>query len=160
MSDTVVLGRLQWHADKGQEEQEIGPPPAFPESLEELTARVARLVGKVSQSRDLKRPHPAIAKLLADDTRRVEEWVSRGRPSYMEQLYFSSPYEQRRLRILDTIFKALARAGITMLSRGKNPPSVGVMVGSTHVSFSLDNPKDLKETGRPREWRLPSGNRR
>jgi hypothetical protein len=65
MSDTVVLGRLQWHADKVQAEQEIGPPPAFSESLEELTARVARLVGKVSQSRDLKRPHPAIAKLLS-----------------------------------------------------------------------------------------------
>lgn len=140
--------------------EEIPPPPEFPESLEALTARVQKLLGKVAYVRDLKRTHAVVAKLLDDDVKREEKRAASAYPAYDEQAYFSAPFEQRRLKILNSIFLALAKLGMSSSARGKNPSEFAVSVaGGTTLSFRLDSPR-RKSQHRQEDWRQVSDARR
>ena len=142
--ETITLGRSDWQQRAAEDEalmtQEIPGSPEFIESLQELTARVAKLVGKVPKSCDLKNPHRDIARLLEEDKARLEEWQSERYPSSFNRPLFASPFEQRRLRILNAILLALARVGMPSTMRGKNPSDTTVRVGDGHIAFSLDHP--------------------
>ncbi len=85
-------------------------PPVFEEDLESVRQRVARTVGKVVRSRDLAAPVPAIRRLLAADAQRAEKF--RQDPWPWHAPYFQSRFEQRRLRLLDALAKALSRQGV------------------------------------------------
>jgi hypothetical protein len=114
---------------------QISPPPAFPESISELALRVSQMVGKVVPPRDLRAPHGLVTKLLrADEERQLKGSQLLDRP------LFSSPFEQRRLRILSAIFSALGRCGMRGTLGGKDPSDFGVWIGEQHVSFALDHP--------------------
>jgi hypothetical protein len=45
-------------------------PPIFDEPIEDLRGRAIKMIGKAVYRRDLASPHPAIAKVLADDEAR------------------------------------------------------------------------------------------
>ena len=153
MGETVTLGRSEW--PPRQEEidalmaEELPPPPAFQESLADLTTRVATLVGKVPPPRPLKQPHRAIARLLEADAARLQAWRTAAYPSVLDQPYFISPYEQRRLRILNGIILTMARLGMPSSLQGKNPADIVVQVGATRVTFRLDHPGAQRESWRP-----------
>jgi hypothetical protein len=121
--------------------EEIPPPPEFPESLAELTARVAAFVGKVPQSRDLKEPHRLVVPLLTEDAARRETWKVSRYPSRFDQPFFASPFEQRRLRLLSAIFKTADKLSTRPSMRGKNPEKFHIQVGEQHIECSLDEPK-------------------
>ena len=121
-------------------ETEIPPPPEFPDSVLDLTERVRKLVGKVGIPRNLAKAHRHIAMLLEEDeVRRQKHLASRYRSSWDAPL-FDSPFERRRLRLLNAIFTALERSGMKPSLRGKDPKDFEVRVGDEHVSFTLDHP--------------------
>jgi hypothetical protein len=144
MTDTVQVFRRRWNEREDEATivaEEIPPPPEFPELLPDLATRVRALVGKVPQSRDLKQPHPIIARLLEEDEARREKWKASRYPSSFDQPFFASPFEQRRLRLIDAIFKVAGKLGMPPALHGRNPDKFHVRVGEVSVTFSLDVPK-------------------
>ena len=153
MPETVVvrrrISRLYRVDRKNLLQEEIPPPPEFPESLDELTERVRKLVGKVGIPRNFTKAHRLIADLLqADDARREKQQASRY-PSVWDAPFFDSPFERRRLRLLNAIFVALQKAGMKPWLRGSNPNEFGVSVGEQGVTFTLDHPKQRRDAYRP-----------
>lgn len=159
-AETVHIGHSNWNERKEEERalmvEDIPPPPEFIEPFADLVARVNKLVDRVPQSRDLKSPHPAIAKLLADDAQRHEKWRQSSYPSSFDQPFYISPYEQRRLKLVDALFKATARAGMApSVPRHKNPGEFTVRVGDSAMRFTLGKPGEERSS-----WRVTSEARR
>lgn len=160
-SETITLGRDEWQGREAQEkrerEQEIPPPPEFRETLEELRLRVARLVGKVACLKGLERTHRVVAALLEEDKARIQKQNSASYQSFYDQPFFASPYERRRLKLLNSIFLALAKLGITAHAKGKNPKDFTIDVGDSSVMFRLDDPRAKADR---ESWRPSSDARR
>lgn len=129
---------------------EIPPLVDFQETQSALELRVRKLVGKVTVPRDLSRAHHSIRKLLEkDDERRKAQEQSTYYSSFDSPL-FDSPYEQRRLRLINAIIMNLGRNGVRANVTGKDPGSFGFTVGEQRLSFSLDHP-DIERNGWRRE---------
>lgn len=120
-------------------------PPVFEEDLASVRQRVARTVGKVVRSRDLAAPVPAIRRLLAADAQRSEKFQQDPWPWHAP--YFQSPFEQRRLRLLDALAKALSRQGGKVEISGGVARSLRFKVGDQYIDFTLDHPK-----AKPDQW--------
>ncbi len=58
---------------------------------------------------------------------------------------FDTPFERRRLQILNSLFLALTDAGHQPWLNGPQARNIGVTVGSQKVSFALDHPKARTE---------------
>lgn len=158
--ETIYIGHTVWTEQKEEDKRLVGedvpPPPEFTESLDDLEERVRKLVGRVPRTRALSSPHPLISKLIKGDEERLEAWTRSSYPSLYDQPFFISPYEQRRLRIIDSVFKAASHLGMkpTIGSR-KNPSDFGVRVGETTIWFSVGKPGEERLT-----WRATSEARR
>jgi hypothetical protein len=116
--------------------------PVFDELIESVEARVRRSIGKVAMIRSLEAAHPTIKRLLDKDEERRSK--GEGRSYYWDQPLFESPFEQRRLKLLNSIFVGAMRMGAKPWISGKPARSIGVQVGAQNVSFSLDHPKAKK----------------
>jgi len=128
----------------------LTPPEPFPDGLPEVMARARQIVGKVRASSSLTKPHPLVAKLLADDEQRREKQRSSPYPSFFDAPIFDSPFEKRRLRFLNGLLLAVARAGGRASFRGKEGQELGVTIGDTHLSFTLGPLKPPRATYPPR----------
>lgn len=162
MSETIHVGHDHWQhreeTDARLMAEEIPPPPDFPESLETLTTRVTKLVGKVASVRDFNHTHKAIARLLDDDAKRIEKLKTLSYPSSWDQPYFVSPYERQRLRLVNSIFLAVAKLDMIGSVQGKNPSEFSIRVmGGTALNFRLDAPKPKQQR---EDWRQISDARR
>ncbi len=149
--ETIHIGRtLPSEREAEQQalvENEIPPPPEFDESIPNLLARAAKLVGRVPPTRRLEKPHREIAQLLAADEERLAKWRQSSYPSSFDQPFHQSPYEQRRLKLLDAIFKGISKAGMrASVQRVKNPEEFYVHVGHTRVTFALGKPDEQRST--------------
>ena len=118
---------------------DVPPPPEFPESVAALTARVRALVGNVTVPRDLTRAHTAIQGLLdADAARRAKQLAKRYHSTFDDPL-FDSPFERRRLRLMNALLVAFARlGGKPSLSRKSDPSDFTVTIGHQHVTVTVD----------------------
>jgi len=159
--ETITIGRDEWRGREDQEarqrSEEIPPPPEFPETQEAVRQRVAKMVGKVPYLKGLDRTHRAVAALLEDDKVRVEKRNASLYPSIFDEPFFVSPYERRRLKLLNSIFLALAKIGVSAYAQGKNPSDFTIHLGDASLSFRLDDPK-LKDDRQ--SWRTTSDARR
>lgn len=156
MSETIHIGHSNWQQREEEDAhlmaEEIPPPPEFSESLGALTERVSNLIGKVRYMRDLSRTHGAIARLLDEDTKRLERRAASDYPSFRDEAYFASAYERRRLKLVNSIFLATAPLGMVGSVKGKNPREFSIQVlGGTAISFRLDGPEARKQ--QYGEWR-------
>ncbi|MGJ5176371.1 hypothetical protein ACQR16_23450 [Bradyrhizobium oligotrophicum] len=118
------------------------PPtePTFAESIEAVAVRVDQSLGKIRFVRDLGSAHSLIRHLLDEDAlRRLKPSDAPYRLRYSEPL-FDSPFERRRLRILNNLFLALIKARHQPWL-GEQARNVGVTVGSQKISFTLDHPR-------------------
>lgn len=159
-AETISIGYSDWN--KREEEDralmvaDIPPPPDFTEPLVDLVTRITKLVGHVPPSRNLKSPHRAIAKLLADDAERLEKWRQSSYSSFLDEPFYAAPYEQRRLKLVDAIFKAAARADMApSVPRHRNPGEFTVRVCDSRVQFTLGKPDEERVS-----WRVTSDIRR
>lgn len=149
--ETIRIGSSNWNEREEEERalmvEDVPPPPDFPEPFSDLTTRITTLVGRVAQTRNLKSPHHAVAKLLSEDAERHERWKQSPYPLTSDQPLFVSPYEQRRLKLIDAIFKAMARAGMPpAVPREKNPGEFTVRIGDSTVRFMLGKPGEQRSS--------------
>ncbi len=139
MPDTLVLGaeaRSAWPYDPQAELDEPQPKePVFEEPIEALRERVARRVGKVAMVRTLEDPHPAVrAYLDADDNRRQYRRSASWRAS-LDPPLFESGVEQRRLRLINSLFLGLARSGARPMIQGPTARDLSVGVAAASSAF-------------------------
>lgn len=132
--------------------EEIPPAPEFPEPIPDLIARVANLLGRVPTTKNFKEPHPCIVKLLKEDEERTRAWSRSASRFSFDQPFFASPYERRRLRLIDAVLKGAARAdGIAPIQTKKNPHVFSVRIGHATVQFTVGRPGE-----KPSDYRPPS----
>ena len=132
-----------WRSIPQQELLDMPVPsvPVYVETIEALTVRVERMVGKVSVMKDFSKAFGPISRLLAhDDERRNSMWSS-DKPKY------DGGIERRRLLLLNSIFLAVSALGCKpsmsvskygvddLQSRG-----ITVTCGAQHVHFTLEPP--------------------
>jgi len=145
MRDTVTpgAGRYDSYSYRQWSDAELLGPlpvrPTFTPDLDVVRAACIRQVDRVTVPRDLTRPHHAIAKLLAVDEQRRIAQLGRDYVSSWDAPRFTSPFEQRRLRVLGALMIALARAGASVRLTGKNARSIYVTVHNTAFWLRLDD---------------------
>jgi hypothetical protein len=113
MDDEVVVagGSSHWY-ETWSDEDLLAPLPSCPEfhgPIEAARERIAKIVGKLSVARDIRYWHPAIDRLLKEDDKRREKQLATPHPMSWDNPRFDTPFERRRLRILNTLFSAAAR---------------------------------------------------
>lgn len=132
MDDEVLIGAGAgyWH-ERWTEEELLGPlppPPEFEEPIEGVRERIAKTVGKLTVPREPRSWHPAVDRLLKEDDQRRERQRASSFPSSWDAPLFDTPFERRRLRVLNTLVLA---AG---MMNGK--PAISDHEGrSIHFSF-------------------------
>lgn len=145
MRDTVIpgAGRYDSHSYRQWSDTELLGPlperPTFSPDLDTLRAECLKQVDKVIVPRDLSRPHPSIAKILAIDEQRRIKQLGRSYVSLWDAPRFTSPFEQRRLRVLSALLISLARAGASVRLTGKNARNIYVTVHDTGFALRLDD---------------------
>ncbi|MCS3896284.1 hypothetical protein M2171_005417 [Bradyrhizobium japonicum USDA 38] len=85
--------------------------------------------------------HPAVSKLLAQDEARREKQKTATYTFSWDQPVFDTPFEQRRLRLLNALFLAVARCGGKPEVRGHEAREITITVHETAVFLTLDRPK-------------------
>lgn len=133
--------RYWYYSPSRQEllEMPVPPVPVFDESIEAVTARIQKLVGKVPCQKNFDKAFGDVAKLLSHDEERRKSALSYDKPRY------ESGIERRRLLILNSIFLAVhalgckahmntSKYGIDDLDRR----GITIGVGSRHVHFTLE----------------------
>lgn len=138
-SDTVsVPGRPSPEVKRRLAEILVSSPTGE-EDVEVLLERFRRKLGKVAVPRDFSRAHRDIRKYLdKDEVHRQKKATER---FYWRDPVFDNSFERRRLRILNVLFVTAARVGGGSWVRGDNAREHTIVIGQTHVSFTLDRPQ-------------------
>lgn len=132
------------------------PPPEFPESMDSVRTRVTKLVGRVRPVRALEDAVPAVRLYLAADDERRRKVA--GSKYYWESPKFESSTEQRRLRILNSLFLASMRLGYPGSISGPEARQLSIRVGEQHVAFTLEPVRQTaaRRSGRGRPPKHPT----
>lgn len=152
MDDEVVVGggNYHWH-DQPTDEEILGPSrdrPTFSEAIESVRDRVHQILGKVVVAKAMTAQHPAIARLVAQDEARRQKQLTATYTFSWEKPVFDSPFEQRRLRLLNALFLAVARCGGRPEVRGQEAREISITVHQTRVAISLDRPPVVQRNSR------------
>ncbi|MDH0186159.1 hypothetical protein N7676_19700 [Stenotrophomonas sp. GD03993] len=147
-SEVVRVGREDEHSpgSSGRPDPEIPPMPSplkvYDESLDDLLTRLKTEIGTVTIPKSLSAPHPAVARMLAIDAKRIEKISQSDYPWSYDQPYYVSPFEKRRLRLLSAIFKGISKTGLSCQAKGKDANEFTVFANEgSSVTFRLDHPK-------------------
>lgn len=142
--DAIDLTRDRWGYRRVPDnlvELDLGPRPSFDEPASAVIERVRKLVGKVTVPRDLARAHHAIQKFLDNDAKRREAYLADRHRSFFNAPLFDSPFEQRRLRLVNAIALALAKLGCKPgFGRRKEIDGVHWKVGLQKLGMVIDEP--------------------
>lgn len=125
--------------------REVLRPPVFTPDMRTVEAQAAAIVRRVPMPlRDSHGWHSQIAKLLDADEDRARRQAEDRYPSSWNAPIFRTPFEIRRLRILNALFTGLTRSGMKVVITGKEGRGLSVTVGATCVSFTLDSTSAVK----------------
>jgi hypothetical protein len=131
ISDTLTIGAWDYR-EYNERLMETEPvAPVFDEPIEALRERVARNIGVVVASKNLSPPHAAFRRQVEDDARRAQQ-------SSWHTSVFDSPFEKRRLRILQGLFYGLSRLDCAVTVQGRETRTIYIGVGQQTVSISLE----------------------
>ncbi|WP_146093032.1 hypothetical protein [Xanthomonas arboricola] len=141
--DIVTIGQESWVERKERLAilKDLPPKPEFSENIAELTARAKNAVGHIALPKTSAEPHHVILALLKSDERRRERAQALPYSSWEREGFFSSPFEKRRLRLLDAIFKGVEKVGLQTKGKGTNPQNFTVASrNGSQIDFKLDHP--------------------
>lgn len=141
LSDEVTFGgrRYEWQGYSARTVEDDGTepqPPVFDEELSSVLGRIRKQLGKVTMPKTLASPHHLIERLLEADERRRQ--VALGNAYAWDKPIFDSPFEKRRLRVLNAISVALGHEDYKVSIGGREGRDLGVRIGGQYVSFALD----------------------
>jgi hypothetical protein len=133
-------GLTTLEARKAELAEPLPDPPVFDEPIESVRARTIMRVGPVAALAGLDRACADVRRLLvADDQRRADKAAHRGAPEW-EGPHFDSPFERRRLRLLNSLALAFAKVGARLELRGKTGRDLALRVGTRRLTLTLDAP--------------------
>jgi hypothetical protein len=115
--ETIWLGRSAWGQDRESDadilNSPIPPAPVFTPDMDDVRAQAAALVRKAPLPLgDIHGWHSQIAKCLSADVERARKQKESSFSLSWNEPIFASPFEKRRLRILNALFTCLTRVGI------------------------------------------------
>ena len=145
MSDEIEIG-ARGNSSYGYWTEEdlsapIGPPPEFSESIETIRARIAETIGQVTVPNKVLTWHPITDRLLKEDERHREKQLKESYTFSWDKPRFDSPLDRRRLRILNSLFFAVAKMNGKASVRGREPVDIGISFFQQHLPLSLERPK-------------------
>jgi hypothetical protein len=152
LSHEVAFGdHRHWYRSWTREELlgPIPPPPEFDEDLEAVRARIEAGLGKVLCPVKNVRWHVAIQRLLRQDELRKEKVATSAFAFAWDQPLFESALEQRRLRILNSLFLAVGKFGGKASIRGRDARDICITFDRQHVGISLELAKSTSKPGGP-----------
>jgi hypothetical protein len=149
MQDEVFVSRNGYHGHYGVTDAEIlaplPDPPTFEESIEAVRERARKMIRKAAVPRDFSRAHPAISAFLQEDERRHEKQRSSPFTLGWDKPLVDSPLARRRLRVLNGLLLATARAGGQGHIGGDELEDVSITVHHHHVSLKLASPPPKRQ---------------
>jgi len=108
-----------------------------PEDLEELRAMELKALGKVAVPPNLLSAHPGLVALMKKEERQREKY-SVSRYSWDEPK-FDNPFDQRRLRFANGLFRALAKRGHSGNAHEQGDElHFGAVIGDTFIAIQID----------------------
>jgi hypothetical protein len=119
----------------------IGAPPEFSEPIETVRARIAETVGRVAVPHKILNWHPAIDRLLREDEKRREKQLADPYPMSWYNPIFETPFERRRLRILNSLFFAVAKMNGKPSVHGREAREIHISFFQQHLHLHLEKPK-------------------
>lgn len=151
MDDEVVIGAGQsyWHSGWSEEELlgSLPPPPEFEEPIERVRERIAKTVGKLTVPREVRIWHPALDRLLKEDEQRRERQRASSYLSSWDAPRFDTPFERRRLRVLNTLVLAAGTMDGKSSISDHEGRSLHLRFHQRHVALHLDRAKRTRSRG-------------
>jgi hypothetical protein len=139
----------------------VGTPPQFAESIETVRARIAETVDHVAVPHKVRHWHPTIDRLLKEDEKRREKQLTDPYPMSWDKPVFDTPFERRRLRILNSLFLTVVRMNGKSSVHGREAREIRISFFQQHLQLTLDKPKRssrhaqvLNTTGESNDTRL------
>ena len=133
----------------------VPPIPTFDEAMSSVEERVRKLIGSVRCQRKFEPVHPLVAKLLAHDEERRQEFI-KWRSSYYAPKY-DTGIERRRLLIINALFLVTARLGcrpsMSTSKYGQDASSerdLSIIIGESQIHFTIEPIKSKKEDHKER----------
>lgn len=128
MNEEVVVARgNDYGYPQWSEAELLGPLPAkpeFQEPLESVRERVVRTIGEVKVPRSVQTWNPQIERLFKADEQRRSKQQASSYPSVWDGPIFDTPFEQRRLRILNALSFSVAKFNAKVNISGREGRSV------------------------------------
>jgi hypothetical protein len=150
----VVIGRSSYRGASDDADilaAPLPPPPVFTPDIDTVRAEATALVAKAPLPlRQSHGWHLQIQKLLKADEERARRQSPDGFLSWDKPI-FDSPFERRRLKILNALFLCLTRCGMRPHVSQKEGRSISVTVGATSVPLVLDSATAIKQIEREQE---------
>lgn len=145
MDDQVLIGS-RGNGSYGYWNQEellapIGAPPEFSEPIEAVQARIAEIVGRVAVPHKVLNWHPAIDRLLKEDEKRREKQLADPHPMSWNNPIFETQFERRRLRILNSLFFAVAKMNGKPSVHGREAREIHISFFQQLLHLRLEKPK-------------------
>jgi hypothetical protein len=151
MGDEVLIGagHSYWHSGWSEEEL-LGPlpsPPEFEEPIERVRERIAKTVGRVTVPREVRIWHPTVEKLLKEDEQRRERQRASSFPSSWDAPGFDTPFERRRLRVLNTLVLAAGMMNGKPSISDHEGRNIHFSFHQRHIAIQLDRLKRARHRG-------------
>lgn len=108
-----------------------------PENLDELRAIEFKALGRIAASRDLEYLHPGLRQLMKREQKQREKYSASGYD--WNKPKFDNPFDQRRLRLLNGLFLALAKRDHSGDAYELDGELHGrALVGDTHIGLMIE----------------------
>jgi hypothetical protein len=151
MDNEVLIGagRSYWHSGWSDEELlgPLPPPPEFEEPIEHVRERIAKTVGKVTVPREVRLWHATVDKLLKEDEQRRERQRASSFPSSWDAPQFDTPFERRRLRVLNALILAVGTMGGRPSINDHEGKSISLTIHQSHIALKVDRLKQARHRG-------------
>ena len=128
-------------------------PPEFPEPIDAVRERIAKAIGEISVPDQVRVWHPTIDYWLKEDEKCRQKLLA-GFSSYsFDKPQLDTPFEQRRLRILNSLFFATQKMnGDPWISFREWRLDIGISFGSRlhhpNIRLALDQQQQSNRRGR------------
>ena len=139
----------------------VGAPPQFAEPIETVRARIAETVDHVAVPHKVRTWHPTVERLLKEDEKRRAKQLTDPYPMSWDKPLFDNPFERRRLRVLNSLFLAVAKMNGKASVCGREAREIRISFFQQHLCLTLDRPKRsnrqpqvLNTTGESSDTRL------
>lgn len=110
---------------------------AVPEGLKELRAQELKAIGRVTVPRTLDSPHPGLRGIIETEKRRRQKSIDQS--WHWDSPRFDNPLDQRKLRLFNGIFLALAKRGHGGdASEREHEIHSRAIIGNTYLGLTID----------------------